>query len=111
MNKWRSVLFNAGLYLYAVFCGLLVYSWPLNKYEWMLDEPDAIDEGRTYCTLPIDQNSDFASVPGFLAIFIFTSVVVGISLKRKSFNQLLIIFNVVLYLAWIAKFFLFVPKC
>jgi hypothetical protein len=108
-SKVRAVL-NVALYLYAALCGLLIYSWPLNKYEWMLDEPDAASEGLTFCSLPLDNNAGSAPVFSFIAIFVFASAAVVLSLKRKSFHPALII-ALLLLLLWIAKFFLFAPQC
>ncbi len=108
-SKLRSVL-HALLYFYAVLCGLLIYSWPLNKYEWMLDEADAVANGLTFCRLPIDHNAESTSYVAFLLIAVYAIVAGILTFKpRKPYPMIVVV--LLLFLLWIGKFFLFAPDC
>ncbi len=82
--------------LFATFCLLNIFLWPVNKYEWMLsDDPDMV--------LPIDDNtplySAFAAAPiPFLLLFL-------IGKKSKKSTLAILISMITLVVVWMAKYY------
>jgi len=108
-GKFRAIL-SAALYFYAALCGLFIYSWPLNKYEWILDEPDAVANGLTFCSLPIDHNAESSALLPFLSIVVYVIGAGILTVNRRKPHPTLII-ALILFLLWVGKFFLLAPHC
>ncbi len=82
---------------------------PMNKYEWMLDEPNANTEGLTFCGLPLDDDIDtrFLSL-AFLIPLIVLATIQSIR-KRKAHYSLWI--AAVPLAVWGWRFFIHYPLC
>lgn len=106
MNRWVQ----AALYVYALLCGAVILAWPRNKYEWMLDDPDAAHERLSFCTLPVDPDAAWAPWFAFTPLLLLAGVATALSLKRHRAHPLLGV-ALVLLLAWAGKFYLFGPRC
>jgi len=99
MSRWS----RAALYAYAALCGVVIYAWPRNKYEWMLDDPDAASEPLSFCTLPVDPDAALAPWFAFVPLLAQVTMAVALSLKRRRVHPLLVV-ALVLLLAWAGKF-------
>lgn len=64
VKKWRKAVLLA----YALACVGLMFMLPMNKFEWMLEEPEALAAGLTFCGLPVDHNGD-ARIFSWLLLF------------------------------------------
>ncbi len=95
--------------LYALFCAGLILILPMNKFEWMLDEPSARTEGLTFCGLPIDDGIDLRS--GYLFLLIpFLAIGITQSIRQKRIHYTLWIFFMLLAI-WGWRFFIHYPIC
>ena len=76
----------------------------------MLDEPDAVANGLTFCRLPIDDNAESAALLPLVSIVVY---VIGAGIltvnRRKALPTLII--ALILFLLWLGKFFLLAPHC
>jgi hypothetical protein len=106
MSRWS----RAALYVYAALCGVVIYAWPRNKYEWMLDDPDAASEPLSFCTLPVDPDAALAPWFAFVPLLALVAMAVALSRKRRRIHPLLVV-ALLLLLAWAGKFYLFGPRC
>lgn len=96
--------------LYGATAMLVLFSWPLNKYEWMLDEPAPAGRPLGYCRLPFDDN---AQTTPWLAFNLVAPVIIVSTarlLKNRRFDGFFIMEGAV-FLLWLGKFFLLVPEC
>lgn len=97
-------------FLYGAAAMLVLYSWPLNKFEWMLAEPDQAGQPLGYCRLPFDDNAQ--STP-WLAFNLVAPIIIYSTarlVKNRRFDGFFIMEGAV-FLLWLGKFFLFVPEC
>lgn len=101
---------RAALYAYAVLCAVVIYAWPRNKYEWMLDDPDAAQERLSFCTLPVDPDAGLAPWFAFAPLAALVALAVALSWKRRRVQPLLGV-ALALLLGWAGKFYLFGPHC
>ncbi|WP_285415074.1 DUF2645 family protein [Variovorax sp. efr-133-TYG-130] len=94
---------------YAFFCIALMLLMPMNKYEWMLDEPSAKSDGLTFCGLPIDNDisTRFFSVAFLIPLFVFAAIQ---SIREKKIHYSLWI-AIALLAIWGWRFFIYYPLC
>jgi Protein of unknown function (DUF2645) len=94
---------------YAFFCTAFMLLMPMNKYEWMLDEPSAKSEGLTFCGLPLDAD---VSTRFFSLAFLIPLLVLAAfqSIRRKKAHYSLWI-AVALLAVWGWRFFIYYPLC
>lgn len=94
---------------YTFFCIAFMFLMPMNKYEWMLDEPGAKSEGLTFCGLPLD---DDISVRFFSFAFLIPFLVLAAtqSIRKKKTHYSLWI-AVALLAVWGWRFFIYYPLC
>lgn len=94
---------------YAFFCIAFMLLIPMNKYEWMLDEPNAKSEGLTFCGLPLD---DDISARLFSFAFLIPLLVLAVvqSIRKKKAHYSLWI-AVALLAVWGWRFFIYYPLC
>lgn len=94
MNIVRRIIFV----LVSLFCLLSIMSYPINKYEWMMEE----DPQSTIKNLPIDHN---ASIYPWLAIapiiLLITSILIT---KSKCEKKMLILIGVILLSIWAYRY-------
>jgi hypothetical protein len=101
MNRWR----RTALYAYAALWPVVIYAWPRNKYEWMLDDPDAASGPLSFCSLPVDPDAAWAPWFAFAPLLVLATMAVGLSLRHRRLHPLLAIAGGLL-LAWAGKFYL-----
>lgn len=95
--------------LYALFCMGLMLIIPMNKFEWMLDEPNARTEGLTFCGLPLDTDISPRLLSwAFLAPILIFGIVQSVR-HRKIHHSLWI--ALVLFVIWGWRFFIYYPVC
>ncbi|WP_143713648.1 DUF2645 family protein [Variovorax sp. RO1] len=95
--------------VYALFCITLMLIIPMNKFEWMLDEPSARTEGLTFCGLPVDEDINPRQL--FLA-FLVPILAFGIAQsmrQQKIHYSLWIAFALLAIWGW--RFFIYYPLC
>lgn len=105
LNRWR----RAALHTYVALCALVIYAWPRNKYEWMLDDPDTAPGHLSFCGLPVDPDAAWAPWFAFAPRLVLATLTVGLSLKRRRLHPLRAITGGLL-LAWAGKFYLLAPQ-
>lgn len=94
MNIARRLLFV----LVSLICMLSIISYPINKYEWMLEE----DPHMSLKSLPIDNN---ATTYPWLAIAPILLLVMCIMLaKSKQEKKVIILVGVILLCVWAYRF-------
>lgn len=87
-----------------------IFGWPFNRYEWMLEEPNAVRDGLTYCTLPIDTEAGFVPVLAGLPVLL-TLVLGGIFAVRRGRVGLVLAGGGVLLALWLVRFLVLRPAC
>ncbi|MGJ7530345.1 DUF2645 family protein [Variovorax sp. GB1P17] len=94
---------------YASLCLGLMLMIPMNKFEWMLDEPSAHTEGLSFCGLPLDDgiNPRSLSLLFLVPLFIF-GVLLSVR-QHKIHYSLWIAFALLAIWAW--RFFIYYPLC
>jgi len=93
MKKLHAIIAS----LYAFLCIAAMFVIPMNKYEWMLDEPEALADGLTFCGLPLDDDLE-VRVISFIVLFPLIVAGGALSLKVRKVH----------YTAWLALALLFV---
>lgn len=95
--------------LYAAFSTLMTLSLPLNRYEWMLEDPALRDDKLTFCTLPLDPDNGAASLGlAWIAPVLVAGVV--LSMRRRRPHDALWI-GLALLALWGVRFFVLAPSC
>lgn len=91
----RTHLRRLGFIFLSITGFLNIFLWPVNKYEWMLQENAAI-------SLPIDPNTGFYAF--ITAMPLAIGLLVGFLAKAK--NEKIIIFSIVviLFAIWFHKY-------
>ena len=79
----------------SVICFLNVILWPVNKYEWMLDDDPNM-------ALPIDHNAEFYAVLALLPLFILLLFLIKKKYKYENYVVLSVFFS--LFFFWLFKF-------
>ena len=64
MKKLHAIVAS----LYASLCIAAMFVIPMNTYEWMLEEPEALADGLTFCGLPLDDDLE-VRVISFIVLF------------------------------------------
>jgi hypothetical protein len=106
-----NVLFFGAL-CYSVFWALLIFTLPINKYEWMLDSPEDfdLDKAKGYCALPLDPDPTSA-IAAFLLGCPYLLFAIFYTFRKHKKTKLLWSIFIVLICAWVARFFIFAPHC
>ena len=94
---------------YAFLCLSLLLMIPMNKFEWMLNEPSAQTEGLSFCGLPLDDDISprYLSLLFLAPIFIFGAL---LSIRQRRIHySLWIAFALLAIWAW--RFFIYYPLC
>ena len=94
---------------YAFFCIALMLLMPMNKYEWMLDEPNAKSDGLTFCGLPIDNDisTRFFSLAVLIPLLVFAAIQ---SIREREIHYSLWI-SIALLAVWGWRFLIYYPVC
>ena len=100
---------SLALYLYTVICGLWIYAWPRNKYEWMLHDNEG-GEAPDFCGLPIDEGAAMAPLIASLPLLLLAALACYLSVKHHKVHPSLLL-TLIVALAWALKFFILIPHC
>ena len=98
------------LLLWILLAAANIFAWPFNRYEWMLDEPNAVRDGLTYCTLPIDTEAGFMPVLAGVPVLLTLAVGGVLALRRGRIGPVLAGGGILLTL-WLVRFLVLRPGC
>lgn len=109
MTRFIKFFVNTLAILVFLFSGLMLFSIPYSRYEWMLHYPPYQDLHLTFCTLPLDNELDarFTSFIYLLPMFLVT--LVFIAWKRKLHFTFWLSLSLVAL--WFVRFILLFPYC
>ncbi|AFK62753.1 hypothetical protein TKWG_13135 [Advenella kashmirensis WT001] len=108
MKKYFLFVIDLVIALYSILSALVIVSMPINKFEWMLEDPLLADEKLTFCTLPVDDGG----TPFISILYILPLLVAGLIIfakKRQIHPTLWIAFG--LSIIWFLRFVLLYPSC
>ena len=98
------------LLLWVLLAAANIFAWPFNRYEWMLNEPNAAHDPLTYCTLPIDTEAGFIPVLTIVPVLL-TLLVGGVIALRRGRVGLTLAGGGVLLVLWLVRFLVLRPAC
>lgn len=107
MKKFLFVI-DLVIALYSILSALVIVSMPINKFEWMLEDPLLADEKLTFCTLPVDDGG----TPFISLLYILPLLLAGLIIfakKRQLHPTLWIALG--LSIIWFLRFVLLPPLC
>lgn len=108
MKKIILFVIDLVIALYSIFSALVIVSMPINKFEWMLDDPLLADEKLTFCTLPVDDGG----TPFISILYILPLLFAGLLIfaKKGQIHPTLWI-ALGLSIIWFIRFVLLYPSC
>lgn len=87
---------------------IFIWGASSNRFEWMLDDPDFIRDGITYCTLPPDDSLWAGESFVFLLPTFMISLGLCIYVKRiHPFAW----YSLAVLLFWLSRFFVIIENC
>jgi hypothetical protein len=98
------------LWLYIVLFSVNMYLWPTSKYEWMLSEPNAKQDGTTACTLPIDGNAWYLEIFTLPPALVLLALGAFLSVRKRRVSSALL-GGLLLLVFWVARIFVFRFNC
>jgi len=98
------------LWLYVVLFSINMYIWPISKYEWMLSEPNAKQDGVTACTLPIDRNAWYLEVFTLPPALVLLALGAVLSVRKRRVNSALV-GGLLLLAFWVIRIVVFRFNC
>ncbi len=109
MNRFIKTSVSALAILVFLFSGLMLFSIPYSRYEWMLRYPPYQDLQLTFCTLPLDNDLDarFTSFIYMLPMFLVT--LLFFAWKRKLHFTFWL--SLALLVIWFVRFIILFPYC
>lgn len=94
---------------YAALCAIVLWGLPVNKYQWMLDDPAMRGERMTFCELPLDPDSA-ASTIALLLLAPLLVLAVTLSIRQRRPHYFLWL-SLALLAMWVLRFLIFTPSC
>ena len=80
MKKIILFVIDVFIALYSILSALIIVSMPINKFEWMLQDPLLADEKLTFCTLPADDDG----TPFISMLYILPLLLTGLFIFAKT---------------------------
>lgn len=94
---------------YAAFCAATLWGLPVNKYQWMLEDPALRGEQMSFCSLPLDPDSAASTIALLLVAPLFV-LAVALSIRQRRWHYFLWL-SVALLAMWMLRFWILTPSC